>query len=606
MKTLLALAPLAALAGLACAPAGPTAPHGQLSLAVSPLTLEGVSDVTYTLTVENALGATVWSRTVRSSAYGDGAGAVSYVGPCDADANANPNTVHVVIDALEVDGLPLDAAAWMNPAPADDALSRDFVCVADQDVPVQFDLTVARAAQQGFFDVAISFSDVFCSAKLDCKKDVEGVLSDLTLLYNPATGQRDRTAVLGFACTAGPDQATVLHMSPVRLDCASGESVAVDPSAGPGNLDPTFGPAPDTSHLLFQAAVYRGTELLGNNNKLYWNVALGLNADAFGATLARGCALTATATVSDGAFDGGVSPVGTRWPYVDWNVPVYDAAGTYVCAQHEVGGDDGVAVVYSATSGIAFAATFDRLTGDVSTHEGPCDVPHCASGGLCDLATGEPTACDACDYGWGGALCTTYAVSCLSYYQGGATTDGLYTLDPDGDGPLPAGDFYCDMTNGGWTRVALENFDSGSTSGWSATNVLSTCGSYGYIVGGYNVMANGTNAKTYSLANIPHTEAKLNLDYIKVDSWDGERAAVTFGGTEIWGKTLCFCTSSCDICGGNGLSCGSGSWVEERGIPVTGTIAHTTNTVVVAGSSTLNQGADDESFGLDNIVLWVR
>ncbi|MEP1488563.1 MAG: fibrinogen-like YCDxxxxGGGW domain-containing protein [Algibacter sp.] len=45
--------------------------------------------------------------------------------------------------------------------------------------------------------------------------------------------------------------------------------------------------------------------------------------------------------------------------------------------------------------------------------------------------------------------------NCLAYLNAGFTTDGVYSIDPDGAGANPAYDCYCDMTNdgGGWTLV---------------------------------------------------------------------------------------------------------------------------------------------------------
>ncbi len=53
--------------------------------------------------------------------------------------------------------------------------------------------------------------------------------------------------------------------------------------------------------------------------------------------------------------------------------------------------------------------------------------------------------------------------NCLDYLNAGFTTDGIYTIDPDGAGGNSAYDCYCDMTNdgGGWTLVFNHNLAGG-------------------------------------------------------------------------------------------------------------------------------------------------
>ena len=91
-------AALLALAACGEAPSGPR-DHARVAVSAAPLRLPGISDVEYTVTVRNDAGDTVWSKAVSSSQYGDGAGAFSYVGSCDAASN--PNQVQLVIDRLD-------------------------------------------------------------------------------------------------------------------------------------------------------------------------------------------------------------------------------------------------------------------------------------------------------------------------------------------------------------------------------------------------------------------------------------------------------------------------------------------------------------------------
>jgi len=353
------LALVAALASGACLGAPDEAPEGRLAISVAPLSLTGITDATYTLTVTNGGGDVVWTRTLASSQHGDSAGALSYVGTCDASAGVATNTISLeLVELRDAGGAMTAGADYMNPAPASDPVTLTRTCEANRDVAVDFDLTVARAAQQGFFDVAISFSDIFCSAKLDCEQPGG---APLELLFHP-DGGRALTAVLGFACTAGPDSDTTLWLDPLVVTCDGGGPFQVDVVAGPGNLDPPF---TDPAHdLFFQTAVYRGVELLDGATdwrKAYWNVALGLNEAAFGNL--GPCTLTTTATATDGTLFDGATPAGTRWPTVTWSVDLVSDTGQRACHEHQLDDGTGVATSYTATSGHSFYGTFSRATG---------------------------------------------------------------------------------------------------------------------------------------------------------------------------------------------------------------------------------------------------
>jgi len=393
---------------LGCGQGEPPTPTGRVAVAVAPLSLPGIVDADYTLTVDNG-SETVWTRDLSSSGYGDGAGSLSYVGTCDADAGTN--TVTLTLTALHDASGEVPTGEYMHPTP----ISRDVACVANADVAVDFELTVARRANQGFFDVAVEFEDVFCSAKLDCEAP-DG--SDLELLHDD-TGARELTMVMAFACTgrATAGGSTYLYMDDPIIDCAGqGSDVRVD-AAGTGNLDLTAAPNANPGDYLFGAAVYRGVE--GLANKAYWNLSFGLDRqtiDDFGA-----CRLRARATASSDAWPqqalGFPLPPGSVYPVVDWDVLVSDASGRR-CGRHAVNvTDSGVATDYlgylpSIPGGFTWANEpiyLQHRYGDgvVLSAGGPICNPSCANGGTCAATD----TCDCTGTGYGGTSCETPACS---------------------------------------------------------------------------------------------------------------------------------------------------------------------------------------------------
>ncbi|TNF28628.1 MAG: hypothetical protein EP329_17545, partial [Deltaproteobacteria bacterium] len=443
-----ALAVSFALLSLACGRATSDAPAGaRLAIDVAALSLEGVGDVVWDLEVVNADSAVVWQRRVTSSGYGDGAGSASYVGTCDADRNDNTVKVWVVgvyaaavsdagtfnsgstADAGAVTGTPLPFQNPTTTAP----LSRTVTCVADADVPVAFDVALMRPAQQGFFDIAISFDDIFCSAKLDCCDDVDGTpgcagdgSEDLALLFD-ATGTRATTMVLGLACTAGTNVGveTELYLDPVALDCTTPTAVdfaadlTLDPSGPQGNqcvagadgmstcAAVTEAGAVDADAYLFQLGLYRGQEALLNGatsaNKVYWNIALGVKRPAIG-----GCWLRTRATARD-ANDGtivgdGYIAAGAVYPYIQWD------AELATCGAEPLTFDDPAAMVRTEYTQTSDGPTLFAYGFGPSLPAGPvggddCDPNPCLNGGVCtDLG---PTYSCACWPAFTGAHCET-------------------------------------------------------------------------------------------------------------------------------------------------------------------------------------------------------
>jgi|GEM_PF-1049752 len=411
------------LLGCADATSPPTDPSGPpLEIAVAALGLPAAGDVVWDIEVRNGaspLGDVVWQRRVTSSGYGDGAGSASLVGTCDATVGVEQNTVRLWIVGVYPAPVPsADAGAFAAGATtgagavaaasldfqsptAAGPLERAITCAPNADNAVRFDVTVARPATQGFFDVAVSFDDVFCSAKFDCCRDTGGDgcatdgSEDLDLLFD-AGGARDRTFVLGLACTAGPGADTDIYMDAVAIDCdvtSDGSTFAPDllvsPSAGaPGNQC-TAGavsacaaviasPGVDADAYLFQLAVYRGEEQLQTGgaaaSKAYWNLAFGVTDDIAACRLRTRATADDAADAGDAVVDGIIAP-GVVYPYLRWDVDLGS------CGAEGLVFDDPsapVTAVYTSPDPTAPALGFGY-------HAGPSGVSG-AFPGLSDLA----------------------------------------------------------------------------------------------------------------------------------------------------------------------------------------------------------------------------
>ena len=143
--------------------------------------------------------------------------------------------------------------------------------------------------------------------------------------------------------------------------------------------------------------------------------------------------------------------------------------------------------------------------------------------------------------------------------------------------------------------VYREDFDASAT-GWT-NNTRTTCGA-ATILGGYNTFAGGYVYKDYDLTGIAHTEVMVKFTYYFIDTWDGESAYAQIGGIGT------FYRSHLGNASGNTNICGVAT--PEFVAATEHRISHTGNSLRVLIGSTLDQVASDESFGVDNVEIWVR
>ena len=352
-----------------------------IEIAVAPLTLPGITNAAYDIQVQSRTGAagsatrqTVWSKgdptktliganqaaangpsdtlvpgnadsgTVTSAQYGNTEGGdISYVGPCAATAEDDTdnvksgvqNEVRIWIDGIYRAGTGaeptvVDVGEYQDPCNVGGANAGCLLtvdCNPNADTFVEFNFTIMRSANQGFFDIAVNFEDIFCSAKLDSEYP-DG--TPITLLHS-AAGVRQHTVVGALACTHGASTNTTavdtkLWLQNPTVTCVEGSTTvgqfALDLTLAEGNRTALDTALPAGPALRY--AIYKGAEQLNNGNttnplnKRYWNFAINIGSLAADYPLAT-CTLNqyhATARVATADFPSWGNGRFTSWPFV--------------------------------------------------------------------------------------------------------------------------------------------------------------------------------------------------------------------------------------------------------------------------------------------------
>ena len=227
---------------------------------------------------------------------------------------------------------------------------------------------------------------------------------------------------------------------------------------------------------------------------------------------------------------------------------------------------------------------------------GACDN---AVGPSDEICNGVDDDCDGTvDDGVSGFDPRCPAPSCLLILASHPDAEsGEYFVDRNGE-PRPT---LCDMTTegGGWTLIFEDDFEDAPDPRWSLSETY-PCGEWSTILGGYGIIAGGEISIRLSTQGVPHTELRANLDYIKIDSWDGEEGYVEIDGQSIWREAQQ--ANGQEMCGWN-----RGFYISfDDRHAISAILPHRTPEIRLVAGSTLNQIPTDESFGIDNIRVWAR
>ncbi len=191
--------------------------------------------------------------------------------------------------------------------------------------------------------------------------------------------------------------------------------------------------------------------------------------------------------------------------------------------------------------------------------------------------------------------------SCLDLLDDGiASASGAYWIDFDGVATYAT----CDMTTdgGGWTLIFDDDFEAAPDAGWSLSSRYS-CGSSSTILGGYGIISGGEITNSIDAYAISHADVWVDLTYEKLDSWDGETGYVRIDGSTIWSEAMNdHGGTGAEVCGWN--RGGASSWDSEHEVNVV--VAQSTDPIALVAGSTLDQDAGDESWGLDDVLIWIR
>jgi hypothetical protein len=314
------------------------------------------------------------TKTLCSDRFGNGAGGdVRYVAPCDASSDSDPekagvqNAVTLWIDGL-YQGTPEEPVAiedgpegqwWKNPC-GDEGCRVSFNCVEDRDTRVEFNFTIVRQADRGFFDIGVSFESVFCASKVDCRYE-DGRWNRLV---RDLEGVPVLTAVFGFTCTDGsPGNDTHLYVSNIEATCSDPDGIETKIEIPIDKPLAVYGPDNfPAEEWLAQAHIFQGEEVAADGSKdsdqLYWNAAIGFVETPESTTeeprlLGRFCSLRVWATATKGSIDENLSEANVTFPYLMADVDISDIDGKVVCEQYPVDSwdednDNGLGSFYTA------------------------------------------------------------------------------------------------------------------------------------------------------------------------------------------------------------------------------------------------------------------
>jgi hypothetical protein len=79
----------------------------------------------------------------------------------------------------------------------------------------------------------------------------------------------------------------------------------------------------------------------------------------------------------------------------------------------------------------------------------------------------------------------------------------------------------------------LDMFNTSDTNGWQGSDIVSTCGKYGSVLGGVGELGDKSNLKKVYTNLCKHNEIELSFSLVAIDGWEGETISLFADNIEV-------------------------------------------------------------------------
>ncbi|EGR30342.1 hypothetical protein IMG5_134320, partial [Ichthyophthirius multifiliis] len=151
-------------------------------------------------------------------------------------------------------------------------------------------------------------------------------------------------------------------------------------------------------------------------------------------------------------------------------------------------------------------------------------------------------------------------------------------------------------------EFGADKFSQSDVQGWTVQgqkNLVSECAGQS-VFGGYDAFGQGAVASKVYSSGVPHYELEISFELFAIDSWDDEVFTLKLDDKVVYTYSTQY--NKVPPQGDRKISCGSTSW-SDKFVVVKMNIQHNSQQFKLEMSSTLNQDANDESWGIRNLII---